>query len=140
VLTARPALAELREFIRGLYPAVLNGRGLDAALSGLAARAPLPVRLHVDVPRPASPSVEAVAYFIVSEALTNVAKHAKATRAEVTVTRSADVLRIAVTDDGSGGAVAPAEAGAKCRVLHQRLDAGGRSVAVLVLMSHDDNR
>src|SRR5215475_11468521 len=72
------ALSELREFIRGLHPAVLNDRGLDAALSGLAARAPLPVRLRVDVPRPASPSVEAVAYFIVSEALTNVVKHAQA--------------------------------------------------------------
>jgi signal transduction histidine kinase len=104
------ALSELREFIRGLHPAVLNDRGLDAALSGLAARAPLPVRLRVDVPRPASPSVEAVAYFIVSEALTNVAKHAQATRAEVTVVREGDVLRIAVTDDGSGGA-APAESG-----------------------------
>ena len=102
------ALSELREFIRGLHPAVLNDRGLDAALSGLAARAPLPVRLRVDVPRPASPSVEAVAYFIVSEALTNVAKHAQATRAEVTVTRDGDLLRIAVTDDGSGGA-APAD-------------------------------
>ena len=99
------ALSELREFIRGLYPAVLGDRGLDAALSRLAARAPLPVRLRVDVPRPASPSVEAVAYFIVSEALTNVVRHAQATQAEVTVTRTGDVLRIAVTDDGSGGAV-----------------------------------
>ncbi len=118
------ALSELREFIRGLHPAVLNDRGLDAALSGLAARAPLPIRLRVDVPRPASPSVEAVAYFIVSEALTNVAKHAQATRAEVTVTRDGDVLRIAVTDDGSGGA-APADgddagAGTGLRGLAQR--------------------
>jgi signal transduction histidine kinase len=118
------ALSELREFIRGLHPAVLNDRGLDAALSGLAARAPLPVRLRVDVPRPASPSVEAVAYFIVSEALTNVAKHAQATQAEVTVTRDGDVLRISVTDDGSGGA-APAEgdgagAGTGLRGLAQR--------------------
>jgi signal transduction histidine kinase len=118
------ALSELREFIRGLHPAVLNDRGLDAALSGLAARAPLPVRLRVDVSRPASPSVEAVAYFIVSEALTNVAKHAQATQAEVTVTRDGDVLRIAVTDDGSGGA-APAEgddagAGTGLRGLGQR--------------------
>ena len=114
------ALSELREFIRGLHPAVLNDRGLDAALSGLAARAPLPVRLRVDVQRPASPSVEAVAYFIVSEALTNVAKHAQATRAEVTVTRDGDVLRIAVTDDGSGGAV-PAEGdGTGLRGLAQR--------------------
>jgi signal transduction histidine kinase len=117
-------LSELREFIRGLHPAVLNDRGLDAALSGLAARAPLPVRLRVDVPRPASPSVEAVAYFIVSEALTNVAKHAQATQAEVTVTRGGDLLRISVTDDGSGGAV-PAEgddaaAGTGLRGLAQR--------------------
>jgi signal transduction histidine kinase len=101
------ALSELREFIRGLYPAVLGDRGLGAALSGLAARAPLPVRLRVDMARPASASVEAVAYFIVSEALTNVAKHAKATRAEVQVSRIGDVLCITVTDDGSGGAVAP---------------------------------
>jgi signal transduction histidine kinase len=118
------ALSELREFIRGLHPAVLNDRGLDAALSGLVARAPLPVRLRVDVPRPASPSVEAVAYFIVSEALTNVAKHAQATRAEVTVARDGDVLRVAVTDDGSGGA-APADgdgdgAGTGLRGLAQR--------------------
>ncbi len=118
------ALSELREFIRGLHPAVLNDRGLDAALSGLAARAPLPVKLRVDVQRPASPSVEAVAYFIVSEALTNVAKHAQATRAEVTVTRDGDVLRVTVTDDGSGGA-APAEgddagAGTGLRGLAQR--------------------
>jgi len=118
------ALSELREFIRGLHPAVLNDRGLDAALSGLAARAPLPVKLRVDVPRPASPSVEAVAYFIVSEALTNVAKHAQATRAEVTVVRDGDLLRLSVTDDGSGGAV-PADgdragAGTGLRGLAQR--------------------
>jgi signal transduction histidine kinase len=118
------ALSELREFIRGLHPAVLNDRGLDAALSGLAARAPLPVRLRVDVSRPASPSVEAVAYFIVSEALTNVAKHAQATQAEVTVTRDGDVLRISVADDGSGGAAPPddddAGAGTGLRGLAQR--------------------
>jgi len=115
------ALTELREFIRGLHPAVLNDRGLDAALSGLAARAPLPVRLRVDVPTPASPGVEAVAYFIVSEALTNVVKHAQATRVEVTVTRAGEVLRIAITDDGRGGAFpsAPGE-GTGLRGLEQR--------------------
>jgi len=99
------ALSEVREFIRGLYPAVLNDRGLDAALSGLAARAPLPVRLRVNLPQPASPSVEAVAYFIVSVVLSNVAKHAQAIQAEVTVTRDGDKLRVVVTDNGSGGAV-----------------------------------
>jgi signal transduction histidine kinase len=102
---ALQALSEVREFVRGLHPAVLNDRGLDAALSGLAARAPLPVRLTVDMPQPATPSVEAVAYFIVSEAITNVAKHAQATQAEVTVTRDGNLLRIAVADNGAGGAV-----------------------------------
>jgi signal transduction histidine kinase len=101
------ALSELREFIRGLHPAVLNDRGLDAALSGIAARAPLPVRLRVDVEPRCSASVEAVAYFIVSEALTNVAKYAQATRAEVTVTRIGAVLRVVVGDDGCGGAAVP---------------------------------
>jgi signal transduction histidine kinase len=98
------ALAELREFVRGLHPAVLNDRGLDAALSGIAARAPLPVRLRVDVPGRCSPTIEAVAYFVVSEALTNVAKHARASRAEVAVDRIGDRLRLVVTDDGRGGA------------------------------------
>jgi signal transduction histidine kinase len=114
------ALSELRDFIRGLHPAVLNDRGLAAALSGLAARAPLPVRLHIDLPRPASASIEAVAYFIVSEALTNVAKHAQATRAEVTVVREGDLLRIEVTDDGRGGAVPAHHDGTGLRGLAQR--------------------
>ena len=84
------ALSEVREFIRGLHPAVLNDRGLDAALSGLAARAPLPVRLKVDLAGPVGPpSVEAVAYFIVSEALTNVVKHSQAIVELLNVSRSA---------------------------------------------------
>ncbi len=130
------ALTELREFIRGLHPAVLSDRGLDAALSGVAARAPLPIRLRVDMPEPASPGVEAVAYFIVSEAITNVVKHAQATRAEVTVTRvgsqasseagsragsrARDVLRLTITDDGRGGAVPAAGDGTGLRGLAQR--------------------
>ena len=116
------ALSEVREFIRGLHPAVLNDRGLDAALSGLAARAPLPVRLKVDVPQPASPSVEAVAYFIVSEAIANVAKHAQATQAYVTVTRDGDLLRIAIADNGVGGAAvdSAADGGTGLRGLMQR--------------------
>jgi signal transduction histidine kinase len=101
---ALQALSEVREFIRGLQPAVLTDRGLNAALSGLAARAPLPVKLSVDMPQPAVPSVEAVAYFIVSEALTNVVRHARATQVYVTVARDGDLLRIAVADNGTGGA------------------------------------
>jgi signal transduction histidine kinase len=101
---AKEALGELRSLVRGLHPAVLEDRGLDAALSGVAARTPLPVRLHVDVPVRPSPTVEAVAYFVVSEALANVAKHAQATRASVTVQRVAGMLRVEVADDGQGGA------------------------------------
>ncbi len=104
---AMAALAELREFIRGLHPAVLNDRGLNAALSGLAARAPLPVKVEADLPRSAGASVEAIAYFIVSESLANIAKHARATRAWITATLADGRLRITVTDDGVGGAAIP---------------------------------
>src|ERR1700722_19664976 len=82
---AKAALAELRDLIRGLHPAVLEDRGLDAALSGVAARMPIPVRLTVDLPRRPAPVVEAVAYFVVSEGLSNIAKHAQATEAAVFV-------------------------------------------------------
>ena len=101
---AKEALAELRSLVRGLHPAVLDDRGLDAALSGIAARAPLPVRLLVSVPRRASPTVEAVAYFVVSECLANIAKHAAAKQAEIEVRRTGDLLRILICDDGVGGA------------------------------------
>jgi len=101
---AKEALAELRHLVRGLHPAILEDRGLDAALSGIAARFPVTVRLDVDVPERAPPTVEAVAYFVVSEALANTAKHASATQAGVTARRAGDVLRLTVTDDGVGGA------------------------------------
>ncbi|MFH8343787.1 sensor histidine kinase [Streptomyces sp. NPDC018045] len=101
---AKEAIEELNSLVRGLHPAVLDELGLDAALSGLAARAPLPVRLWTDLPGRAAPAVEAVAYFVVSEALNNVAKHAAATRADVTVTRLGEILRVVVADDGVGGA------------------------------------
>ena len=94
----------MRALIRGLHPAVLEDRGLDAALSGIAARAPLPVRVTVDVPARATPTIEAVAYFVVSECLTNIARHAQAGRAEVDVRRAGDMLLIRVLDDGIGGA------------------------------------
>lgn len=101
---AKEAIAELGNLVRGLHPAVLEDRGLDAALSGIAARAPLPVRLSVDLPVRPSPTVEAVAYFVVSEALANVVKHAQASRADVTVERSGGLLRVVIRDDGVGGA------------------------------------
>ncbi|MEU6385936.1 sensor histidine kinase [Streptomyces bauhiniae] len=102
---AKEAIEELNNLVRGLHPAVLDELGLDAALSGLAARAPLPVRLRVDLPWRPVPPVEAVAYFVVSEALTNIAKHAReATRSEVTVTLLGGILRLVIADDGLGGA------------------------------------
>ncbi len=115
---AKQALAELRGFVRGLHPAVLNDRGLDAALSGIAARAPIPVDLRVDVPRRPSATIEAVAYFVVSEALTNVVRHASASRAGVAVERFGDRLRIVVSDNGRGG-VRP-DSGSGLRGLAQR--------------------
>jgi signal transduction histidine kinase len=101
---AKAALSELRDLIRGLHPAVLEDRGLDAALSGVAARMPIPVRLSVDLPRRPAPVIEAVAYFVVSEGLANIAKHAQASQAEVVVLRAGDRLHIIVSDDGVGGA------------------------------------
>jgi signal transduction histidine kinase len=101
---AKAALAELRNLIRGLHPAVLEDLGLDAALSGVAARMAIPVRLTVDMPRRPSPVIEAVAYFVVSESLTNITKHAQASQAEVVVQRAGDRLHIIVSDDGAGGA------------------------------------
>ena len=101
---AKAALTELRHLVRGLHPAVLEDRGLDAALSGVAARMRIPVKLTVDVPRRPPPTVEAVAYFVVSEGLTNISKHAQASQAEVYVQRTSDRLHIIVSDDGVGGA------------------------------------
>ncbi|MFI7599112.1 sensor histidine kinase [Actinoplanes sp. NPDC049681] len=104
-------LAELRQFVRGLHPAVLDDRGLDAALSGIAARAPIPVAVSVDVQPRCAATVEAIAYFIVSEALTNVVKHASAERADVVVVRRDERLHMTVSDDGCGGAVMTPDGG-----------------------------
>jgi signal transduction histidine kinase len=101
---AKAALTELRNLVRGLHPPVLEDRGLDAALSGIAARMPIPVRLTVDVPRRPSAVVEAVAYFVVSEGLTNITKHAQASQAEVIVQGAGDRLHVIISDDGAGGA------------------------------------
>jgi signal transduction histidine kinase len=98
------AIAELRNLARGIHPAVLTDRGLDAALSSLAARSPIPVRLDVQLRERPPASVEATAYFIVAEALTNAAKHAHAKAVDVRVRLIGDRLHIEVADDGVGGA------------------------------------
>ena len=101
---AKQAMVELRNLARGIHPAVLSDRGLDAALSSLAGRAPVPVAVEVRVPERPPAAIETTAYFVVAEALTNIAKHAGATRAAVTVARQNGHLRVEVTDDGIGGA------------------------------------
>jgi signal transduction histidine kinase len=101
---AKQALAELRNLVRGVHPPVLTDRGLDAALSGLAALSPVPVTVSVDLPARPPAAIEAIAYFVVAEALTNIAKHARASHARVIVVRSGDLLSLEVTDDGQGGA------------------------------------
>jgi signal transduction histidine kinase len=103
---AKEALTELRNLVRGVHPPVLTERGLDAALSGLAALCAVPVEMHVDVPVRPKSSVEAVAYFMVAEALTNVAKHSRARHAKVVVEGHGypGTLTVMVSDDGIGGA------------------------------------
>lgn len=98
------ALEELRDLARGLHPAILADRGLGPALDALAERAPLPVEVRVRPDRRLPEPIEVAAYYIVSEALTNVAKYAQASRATVAVERRADALLVEVVDDGIGGA------------------------------------
>jgi signal transduction histidine kinase len=98
------ATAELRELARGLHPAVLSDRGLGPALEALADRAPVPVTLGEPPADRLPPAVESASYFVVAEALTNVARYAEATRAEVSVTRANGRIEVEVRDDGVGGA------------------------------------
>jgi signal transduction histidine kinase len=100
---AKRALAELRDLARGIHPAVLADRGLDAAISALAARSPVPVGVDVTAGRLPGP-VESAAYFVVAEALTNAAKHARAAEIGVRIARHRDLLIVEVIDDGAGGA------------------------------------
>ncbi|GGY12287.1 histidine kinase [Streptomyces minutiscleroticus] len=101
---AEQALAELRTVSRSILPPVLADRGLAGALSGLAAHCAVPCRTDVDVPARCAASVEATAYFVVAEALTNIAKHSGARQAAVTVRGEGGRLLLRVTDDGRGGA------------------------------------
>ncbi|WP_159081570.1 sensor histidine kinase [Nocardioides sediminis] len=98
------ATAELREMARGVHPAVLTQDGLEAALANLADRSPVPVRLRLALDSRPPTEVEATAYFLVSEALTNTARHAGASVVEVCVSSDADRLTVEVSDDGTGGA------------------------------------
>ena len=103
---ARQALGEIREVVRGTAPAILLDRGLVAALGAVAGRSPIPTFLDSDLPAGARlpHAVERAAYFVVSEALTNIAKHASATRCDVTLRLAPSRLGVWVRDDGHGGA------------------------------------
>jgi signal transduction histidine kinase len=111
-LEAKRALAELRDIARGMRPSLLEERGLGPAIAALAGRSPVPATATVDVPRKPPVSVETAAWFVVSEALTNAAKHSQAERAAVWVTLRNAHLHVEVVDDGRGGAD-PAGSGLK---------------------------
>ncbi|MEU9061560.1 sensor domain-containing protein [Streptomyces sp. NPDC048430] len=115
------ALQELRDLARGIHPAVLTDRGLDAALSAIASRCTVPVKVVVDLESRPAQAIEGIAYFTVSELLQNVSKHARATRASVDVWRAADRLMLQVSDDGRGGA--GVSTGSGLAGLTERLDA-----------------
>jgi signal transduction histidine kinase len=116
---AQAALAELRDLARGLHPAILTDRGLTPALADLAGRSPVAVDILATPEERLPAHVEATAYFVVAEALTNVAKYAQASRATVAVRREGDEVVVEVVDDGRGGA--DVQAGTGLRGLHDRV-------------------
>ncbi|MGH8893352.1 MAG: sensor histidine kinase [Actinomycetes bacterium] len=122
------AIDDLRDLARGIHPAILTEAGLAAAIESLADRSPVPVRLDVDLDREPPATVAAAAYFAVAEALTNVAKHASAEHAGITLAQSDGALHVAVTDDGRGGA--EAAGGTGLRGIADRVAAAGGSVEV----------
>jgi signal transduction histidine kinase len=119
------SLDELRELARGIHPAVVTGHGLPVALEQLAARASVPVRLTVEVGGRMPEQVEVASYYVVSESLTNLGKHAQASTATIEISRTNGLVSVQVTDDGIGGA--DSERGSGLRGLADRVEAlGGR--------------
>ena len=118
---AQLAIQELRELARGIHPALLNDRGLGAALEALATRAPVPVQINGVPSERLCQRVEACAYFVTAEALTNVAKYANASEAFVDLSIEDHCLRLQVRDDGVGGA--ELSSGSGLRGLRDRVDA-----------------
>jgi signal transduction histidine kinase len=118
---AEQAIAELRELARGIHPTLLRDEGLESAVDALARRAPLPVTVHASVDGRLPDAVELAAYLLVSEALTNVIKHASASGATVRIERGPATLRVIVADDGVGGARPARDSG--LAGLHDRLAA-----------------
>ena len=125
------ALAELRELARGLHPAVLTDRGLDAAVEMLAGRSPVPVTIEAMPEERLPEAVEAAAYYLIAEALTNVAKYAQASTASVRVAENDAAVLVEVSDDGIGGA--DPTAGSGLRGLVDRVEALGGTLTVTSL-------
>ncbi|AZM60627.1 MULTISPECIES: sensor histidine kinase [unclassified Streptomyces] len=117
----KTALQELRDLARGIHPAVLTDRGLDAALSSVASRCTVPVQVEVDLAQRPAPAIEGIAYFTASELLQNISKHSRATWAAVEVWRSENRLMLQVVDNGVGGA--DTSQGSGLAGLAERLDA-----------------
>jgi signal transduction histidine kinase len=122
------ALAELRELARGIHPAILTDRGLGPAVQGLADRVPLPVEVDVELDDRPAPPIEAAAYFVTAEALTNVARYARAREARVKIRRTGEGVEVVVSDDGVGGA--DIEGGTGLRGLQDRLAALDGSLSI----------
>jgi signal transduction histidine kinase len=122
---AKDSITELRQLARGIHPAILTDRGLDAALSAVAARNAVPTTVDVALDTRPRPEVEAVLYFAVAEALTNVAKHSGATRCSVTVDQVPGGIRTVVWDDGVGGAGTDAHPGGGLSGMRDRVRAAG---------------
>ena len=121
-------LNELREYARGIHPAILAEGGLPPALKALARRSPVPVTLDVRTHERLSDRVEVTAYYVVSEALANAAKHARASMIEVNVDAAGDLLTLTVRDDGIGGA--DSARGSGLTGLKDRVDAIGGTLSV----------
>jgi signal transduction histidine kinase len=122
------ALAELREFARGIHPAILTDRGLAPAVGSLADRASVQIDIDIAIEERLPPPVEAAAYFLVAEAITNVDRYAHAERARVDVRREVDTVVVVVADDGMGGV--DVNAGSGLRGLQDRLAALGGTLTI----------
>ena len=127
---AKDSITELRQLARGIHPAILTDRGLDAALSAVAARNAVPTTVDVALDTRPRPEVEAVLYFAVAEALTNVAKHSGATRCSVTVDQVPGGIRTVVWDDGVGGAGTDGHPGGGLSGMRDRVRAAGGTLLI----------
>ena len=141
---AKEAIAELRDLARGIHPSVLD-HGLGTALATLAARSDVPVELALDLPDRSAAAIETIAYFCAAELLSNVAKHSGARHATLAAVRAPGLLRVRVSDDGTGGARMEARGGLaglaeRTRTVDGRLrissPPGGPTVITVELPSH----